>query len=204
MKHRFLNKKLKFLILIYFSIASIYAQESGLSSFKIRQEVKFRDISCKDANPLLQIINEKSGWKQFCGEKKEFYEDKRVIDGVIETVKIHCPTNLIIRGDYREDDFTLVDVSTFFYDLNNDGKKEVFFDHHSPYATAPFNILAKDMNDYRVLDEDGLIRNAEIYILENQTNGYSDILLKSDYWHELWLYQYDGKLYKLIKRIKSN
>lgn len=195
---------MKHIILIILLTLGAWAKEIKISSFVVRQKVSFENTNCKDVQQLLQVINIKSGWNQFCAEVNDFYKDIRMVDGSLKTVKIHRPTNLVMLGDSREDDYALVDVSVFFYDLNNDGTKEVFFDHHSPYASAPFNLLERKNDTYEVIDTDGLIRNAKIYILAKQTNGYFDILAQSDYWHELWLYQHDGKLYKLVKRIKFN
>jgi hypothetical protein len=200
------------------------AQEDNNTS-KILKVVFFKGAKCKDIESYLKVTNKELKLTEFCADEDDLYEDKRIIDGKLEDVKIQRSTNMTIRNPMYihriEDDYGLVVGKTFFYDLNNDGTKEVFFQHYDPYVSAPFDILEKKGNTYKLLDKDGLIGNSddgeilpdtafdkglphtrsEIYILSNKTNGYHDIVVKSGYYWEKWLYQFRDGAYRFVEKL---
>ena len=198
------------------------AQEDNNAS-KILKVVFFKEAKCKDIEPYLKVTNRELKLTEFCADEDDLYEDKRMIDGELINVKIQRSTNMTIFSTVRlEDQYDLIIGRTFFYDLNGDSNKEIFFQHFNPLASAPFNILEKKGDTYKVLDKDGIIGyseddkissddavfekgyrhgRVEIYILEQMTNGYHDILVKAGYWREKWLYQFKDEKYILTKKI---
>ena len=126
-----------------------------------------------------------------------------MVNGESETVKIHRPTNMIVALDEREDGYISVATYLAFYDLNSDGIDEIFFAHGSTYATMlRLDILQKENDTYKIIARGLIEAKADSYILPTKTNGYYDILQKSDVWKQEWLYQFVDTEYKLIKHIK--
>jgi len=73
------------------------AQEDNNTS-KILKVVFFKEAKCKDIEPYLKVTNKELKLTEFCADKDDLYEDKRMIDGELSNVKIQRSTNMTIRG----------------------------------------------------------------------------------------------------------
>ena len=178
------------------------AQEDNNTS-KILKKIVIQDANCNIIEPYLKITNKELGLTEFCAEKDEFYNDKRMVAGESKIVKVHRPTNMIVTLDEREDGYITVITYLAFYDLNSDGVDEIFFAHGSTYATIlRLDILQKENDTYKIIARGLIEAKADSYILPTKTNGYYDILQKSDVWKQEWLYQFIDTEYKLIKHTK--
>lgn len=187
-----------FLLIFLYSL-EVVAQEESPSGTKIN----FEYVQCKDIKKTLEILNKELGLQEFCAEQSEFYDEKRLVDGVLETVKIHRPTNMLMLGDSREDDYVSVITYVALYDLDDNGVKELFFAHGSTYATMlRLDILEKQNKRFHVIAQGLIEAKADTFVLSNKTNGYHDIFQKSDVWNETWLYQFSDQKYKLVKHTK--
>lgn len=191
-----------FFILLALCPFQLNAQEENNVS-KILKKIVIQDVDCNIIEPYLKITNKELGLTEFCADRDEFYKDIRMVNGEAETVKIHRPTNMIVALDEREDGYISVATYLAFYDLNSDSIDEIFFAHGSTYATMlRLDILQKENDTYKIIAR-GLIEvKADSYILPTKTNGYDDILQKSDVWKQEWLYQFIDTEYKLIKHTK--
>lgn len=199
MKHIFLNHCLKFIVFICFCAVGINAQETKA----IGKEIIITYTQCKDVKKTLEIVNKELGLKEFCAEQNEFYDEKRIIDDEEQLVHIYRPTNMMMIGDSRADDYVNVITYAALYDLDGDGIKELFFAHGSAYATMlRLDILQKQNKVYKVIASGLIAAKADTFVLPNKTNGYYDILQKSDVWNETWLYQFIDQQYKLVKHTK--
>ena len=178
------------------------AQEEN-NAHKILKEVVIQYADCKDIESYLKVTNKELGLTEFCADGDEFYKDIRMVNRETETVKIHRSTNMIVALDEREDGYISVATYLAFYDLNSDGVDEIFFAHGSTYATMlRLDILQKENDTYKIIARGLIEAKADSYILSTKTNGYYDILQKSDVWKQEWLYQFIDKEYKLIKHTK--
>lgn len=199
MKFVFFNQCFKLVGLIYFCVVGLYAQETK----SIGKEINITYTHCKDVKKTLEIVNKELGLQEFCAEQNEFYDEKRIIDGEEQLVHIYRPTNMMMIGDSREDDYVNVITYAALYDLDGDGIKELFFAHGSAYATMlRLDILQKQNKVYKVIASGLIAAKADTFVLPNKTNGYYDIFQKSDVWNETWLYQFVDKKYELVKHIK--
>lgn len=182
--------------MIFFGAFDLYAQETK----SIGKEIIITYTHCKDVKKTLEIVNKELGLQEFCVEQNEFYDDKRIIDGEEQLVHIYRPTNMLMIGDSREDDYVNVITYAALYDLDGDGIKELFFAHGSAYATMlRLDILQKQNKVYKVIASGLIAAKSDTFVLPNKTNGYYDIFQKSDVWNETWLYQFMDKKYKLVK-----
>ena len=187
-----------FLLIFLYSL-EVVAQEE----IQIGTKINFEYTQCKDIKKTLEILNKELKLQEFCAEQSEFYDEKRLLDGVLETVKIHHPTNMLMLGDSREDDYVSVITYVALYDLNDDGFKELFFAHGSTYATMlRLDILEKQNKKFHVIAQGLIEAKADTFVLPNKTNGYHDIFQKSDVWNEKWLYQFIDQKYKLVEHTK--
>lgn len=195
MKHAFI----KFVVFIFFGVLELYAQETK----SIGKEIIIAYTHCKDVKKTLEFVNKELGLQEFCAEQNEFYDEKRIIDGEEQLIHIHRPTNMLMIGDSREDDYVSVITYAALYDLDDDGVKELFFAHGSTYATMlRLDILQKQDKVYKVIASGLIAAKADTFVLPNKTNGYYDIFQKSDVWNETWLYQFIDKKYKLVQHTK--
>lgn len=196
MKKYLIKKSLKSLVLICLCSVGMNAQETK----SIGKEIVITYTHCKDVKKTLEIVNTDLGLKEFCAEQNEFYDEKRIIDGEEQLVHIHRPTNMLMIGDSREDDYVSVITYAALYDLDGDGIKELFFAHGSAYATMlRLDILQKQNKVYKVIASGLIAAKANTFVLPHKTNGYYDIFQKSDVWNETWLYQFADKKYELVK-----
>lgn len=190
---------IRILLLILLGLLELNAQETK----SIGKKIIITYTHCKDVKKTLEIVNKEFGLQEFCAEQNEFYDEKRIIDGEEQLVHIHRPTNMLMIGDSREDDYVNVITYAALYDLDGDGVKELFFVHGSGYATMlRLDILQKQNKVYKVIARGLIEAKADTFVLPNKTNGYYDIFQKSDVWNETWLYQFIDQQYKLVKHTK--
>lgn len=184
-----------FLFIFLYSIEVVAQEESPIGT-----KINFEYTQCKNIKKTLELLNKELELQEFCAERSEFYDVKRLVDGVLETVKIHRPTNMMMLGDSREDDYVSVITYVALYD---DGVKELFFAHGSTYATMlRLDILEKQNKRFLVIAQGLIEAKADTFVLPNKTNGYHDIFQKSNVWNETWLYQFIDQKYKLVKHTK--
>lgn len=190
---------MKYILLITLFFIGVFAKEI---------EVKFVKVSCKDVQNVLTFLDikslDESNGGYFCWNQNDIkiYKTKNIDGDVVIPSYIQKSTKMKIIDGLREDGRLPVEIYFYYYDLNNDGQKEIFVELEDATGNGlEWFILENTKNNlYRILDYGvGSDQNNFIFsIQDSYHNSYKDIKSYSIMRDKSVIFEFNGKTYNTI------
>lgn len=122
--------KIKYFRLLLIALM-ITISNASCDNLKKELPIIFKIQKCEKVSKLVSFINKEKRSCKFCEDK----DDLIILNNKTSLKQIS--TGMKIVGGEREDNFELIIVKTFKFDLNRDGVNEIFISQHNPYLSIP-------------------------------------------------------------------
>jgi len=169
-------------------------------------EIKFVKVNCKDVQNVLTFLDKKSldesNGGYFCWDQNDIkiFKTKTIDGDVVIHSYIQKSTKMKVIDGLREDGRLPVEIYFYYYDLNNDGQKEIFVELEDATGNGLEWFILENMknNLYRILDYGvGSDQNNFIFSIQDSShNSYKDIKSYSIMRDKSVIFEFDGEKYE--------
>ncbi|AFV97415.1 MULTISPECIES: hypothetical protein [unclassified Sulfuricurvum] len=189
---------MKYILLITLFFVGVFAKEI---------EIKFVKVNCKDVQNVLTFLDKKSldesNGGYFCWDQNDIkiFKTKKIDGDVLIHSYIQKSTKMKVIDGLREDGRLPVEIYFYYYDLNNDGQKEIFVELEDATGNGlEWFILENTKNHlYRILDYGvGSDQNNFIFSIQDSShNSYKDIKSYSIMRDKSMIFEFNGEKYNI-------